>query len=171
MSEKSMRGKASKAGKGVGRKPQEPTTRVRVPDGCLHAVLELIETYRAGAVMSLKSVPEIKEQCVLNLVPEIRDNEPAILISVPEIKQDESLKSVPEIKEPIASDVNPYDYGFQPLTRKLFDRLPNRVKVDLKHMFGSPTRMLSMPMWVRGKEVMHIDEIDLRYSVGQLYRQ
>lgn len=145
MSEKSMRGKASKAGKGVGRKPQEPTTRVRVPDGCLHAVLELIETYRAGAVMPLKSVPEIK--------------------------QGESLKSVPEIKEPIVSDVNPCDYGFQPLTRKLFDRLPNRVKVDLRHMFGSPTRMLSMPMWVRGKEVMHIDEIEFRYSVGQLYHQ
>ena len=61
MLSKSMRGRSPKAGKGVGRKKGVGSTTIRVPNGCLQAVKDLIESYRLGEHEVLKSVTEIRE--------------------------------------------------------------------------------------------------------------
>ena len=130
MLSESMRGKSPKAGKGVGRKRGSGSVTVRVPNGCLQAVKDLIESYRSVEHEALKSVTEIREPEALKSVTEIR--EPEALKSVTEIREHEVLKSVTEIREPMTPNhLSKSPLGSKKASRSDLDRLPRSVQRQL----------------------------------------
>lgn len=125
MLSKSMRGRSPKAGKGVGRKKGAGSTTIRVPNGCLQAVKDLIESYRLGEYEVLKSATEIREH--------------------------EVLKSVTEIREPITpSHLSKLPLGSKKASRSDLDRLPRSVQRQLIKRYGTLSGAINAGVYILG---------------------
>jgi len=125
MLSKSMRGRSPKAGKGVGRKKGAGSTTIRVPNGCLQAVKDLIESYRLGEYEVLKSATEIREHDV--------------------------LKSVTEIREPITpSHLSKLPLGSKKASRSDLDRLPRSVQRQLIKRYGTLSGAINAGVYILG---------------------
>ena len=125
MLSKSMRGRSPKAGKGVGRKKGAGSTTIRVPNGCLQAVKDLIESYRLGEYEVLKSATEIREH--------------------------EVLKSVTEIREPITpSHLSKLPLGSKKASRSDLDRLPRSVQRQLIKHYGTLSGAIKAGVYILG---------------------
>lgn len=125
MLSKSMRGRSPKAGKGVGRKKGAGSTTIRVPNGCLQAVKDLIESYRLGEYEVLKSATEIREH--------------------------EVLKSVTEIREPITpSHLSKLPLGSKKASRSDLDRLPRSVQRQLIKHYGTLSGAINAGVYILG---------------------
>ena len=125
MLSKSMRGRSPKAGKGVGRKKGAGSTTIRVPNGCLQAVKDLIESYRLGEHEVLKSATEIREH--------------------------EVLKSVTEIREPITpSHLSKLPLGSKKASRSDLDRLPRSVQRQLIKHYGTLSGAINAGVYILG---------------------
>ena len=125
MLSKSTRGRSPKAGKGVGRKKGVGSTTIRVPNGCLQAVKDLIESYRLGEHEVLKSVTEIREH--------------------------EVLKSVTEIREPITpSHLSKLPLGSKKASRSDLDRLPRSVQRQLIKHYGTLSGAINAGVYILG---------------------
>ena len=137
MLSESMRGRSPKAGKGVGRKKGVGSTTIRVPNGCLQAVKDLIESYRLGEHEVLKSATEIREHEVLK--------------SVTEIIEHEVLKSVTEIREPITpSYLSKLPLGSKKASRSDLDRLPRSVQRQLIKHYGTLSGAINAGVYILG---------------------
>ena len=137
MLSKSMRGRSPKAGKGVGRKKGAGSTTIRVPNGCLQAVKDLIESYRLGEYEVLKSATEIREHEVLKSATEIREHE--------------VLKSVTEIREPITpSHLSKLPLGSKKASRSDLDRLPRSVQRQLMKDYGTLSGAIKAGVYILG---------------------
>ena len=137
MLSKSMRGRSPKAGKGVGRKKGAGSTTIRVPNGCLQAVKDLIESYRLGEYEVLKSATEIREHEVLKSATEIREHE--------------VLKSVTEIREPITpSHLSKLPLGSKKASRSDLDRLPRSVQRQLIKRYGTLSGAINAGVYILG---------------------
>ena len=137
MLSKSMRGRSPKAGKGVGRKKGAGSTTIRVPNGCLQAVKDLIESYRLGEHEVLKSATEIREHEVLKSATEIREHE--------------VLKSVTEIREPITpSHLSKLPLGSKKASRSDLDRLPRSVQRQLIKHYGTLSGAINAGVYILG---------------------
>ena len=137
MLSKSMRGRSPKAGKGVGRKKGAGSTTIRVPNGCLQAVKDLIESYRLGEYEVLKSATEIREHEVLKSATEIREHE--------------VLKSVTEIREPITpSHLSKLPLGSKKASRSDLDRLPRSVQRQLIKHYGTLSGAINAGVYILG---------------------
>lgn len=111
---------------GAGRKPSEPTVRVRIPESLLPQVQALIDGHK-------KTRTEIK----LHSVP------------MPDVPTSEVvLKAGPEIKR--ASVEIPLTPA-QRETRKQLERLPKEIQVQIKADFGTFTQAVRAGVLVRGK--------------------
>ena len=125
MLSKSMRGRSPKAGKGVGRKKGAGSTTIRVPNGCLQAVKDLIESYRLGEYEVLKSATEIREH--------------------------EVLKSATEIREPITpSHLSKLPLGSKKASRSDLDRLPRSVQRQLIKRYGTLSGAINAGVYILG---------------------
>ena len=125
MLSESMRGKSPKAGKGVGRKRGSGSVTVRVPNGCLQAVKDLIESYRLGEYEVLKSATEIREH--------------------------EVLKSATEIREPITpSHLSKLPLGSKKASRSDLDRLPRSVQRQLIKRYGTLSGAINAGVYILG---------------------
>ena len=125
MLSKSMRGRSPKAGKGVGRKKGAGSTTIRVPNGCLQAVKDLIESYRLGEYEVLKSATEIREH--------------------------EVLKSATEIREPITpSHLSKLPLGSKKASRSDLDRLPRSVQRQLIKHYGTLSGAINAGVYILG---------------------
>ena len=137
MLSESMRGKSPKAGKGVGRKRGSGSVTVRVPNGCLQAVKDLIESYRSVEREALKSVTEIRE--------------PEALKSVTEIREHEVLKSVTEIREPMTPNhLSKPPLGSKKASRSDLDRLPRSVQRQLMKDYGTLSGAIKAGVYILG---------------------
>lgn len=137
MLSESMRGKSPKAGKGVGRKRGSGSVTVRVPNGCLQAVKDLIESYRSVEHEALKSVTEIRE--------------PEALKSVTEIREHEVLKSVTEIREPMTPNhLSKPPLGSKKASRSDLDRLPRSVQRQLMKDYGTLSGAIKAGVYILG---------------------
>jgi hypothetical protein len=144
-----MRGRSPKAGKGVGRKKGAGSTTIRVPNGCLQAVKDLIESYRLGEYEVLKSATEIREHEVLKSATEIREHE--VLKSATEIREHEVLKSVTEIREPITpSHLSKLPLGSKKASRSDLDRLPRSVQRQLIKRYGTLSGAINAGVYILG---------------------
>ena len=125
MLSESMRGKSPKAGKGVGRKRGSGSVTVRVPNGCLQAVKDLIESYRSVEHEALKSVTEIREH--------------------------EVLKSVTEIREPMTPNhLSKPPLGSKKASRSDLDRLPRSVQRQLMKDYGTLSGAIKAGVYILG---------------------
>ena len=125
MLSESMRGKSPKAGKGVGRKRGAGSVTVRVPNGCLQAVKDLIESYRSVEHEALKSVTEIREH--------------------------EVLKSVTEIREPMTPNhLSKPPLGSKKASRSDLDRLPRSVQRQLMKDYGTLSGAIKAGVYILG---------------------
>ena len=125
MLSESMRGKSPKAGKGVGRKRGSGSVTVRVPNGCLQAVKDLIESYRSVEHEALKSVTEIREP--------------------------EALKSVTEIREPMTPNhLSKPPLGSKKASRSDLDRLPRSVQRQLMKDYGTLSGAIKAGVYILG---------------------
>ena len=125
MLSESMRGKSPKAGKGVGRKRGSGSVTVRVPNGCLQAVKDLIESYRSVEREALKSVTEIREP--------------------------EALKSVTEIREPMTPNhLSKPPLGSKKASRSDLDRLPRSVQRQLIKRYGTLSGAINAGVYILG---------------------
>ena len=125
MLSESMRGKSPKAGKGVGRKRGSGSVTVRVPNGCLQAVKDLIESYRSVEREALKSVTEIREP--------------------------EALKSVTEIREPMTPNhLSKPPLGSKKASRSDLDRLPRSVQRQLMKDYGTLSGAIKAGVYILG---------------------
>ena len=125
MLSESMRGRSPKAGKGVGRKKGVGSTTIRVPNGCLQAVKDLIESYRSVEHEALKSVTEIREP--------------------------EALKSVTEIREPMTPNhLSKPPLGSKKASRSDLDRLPRSVQRQLMKDYGTLSGAIKAGVYILG---------------------
>lgn len=177
-----MKQESKRGGKrvGAGRKAGEGSTLVRIPNGCLQAVMDLVGAYRSGAVKPCQPVTEIKGQCVLNLVTEIKDTES--MITDTEIKDTEQLKPVTEIKpESIQGDYPPIEEfyasqlpeGAKKVTsRKELERLPKTVQRSLEKQHGTLTNAVDYGLWILGKKVFDspiLNQLQKSNAPGRLH--